>query len=224
MSDNQSQIQLINDEINRELAGEAVSRALLATTFKGLTPIIMRQAIMDGMIRGFTFKDFREKNVYAVPFGSTYSLVTSIDYSRKLGMRSGIVGKTAPVYEMDGNKIISCEVTVKRKIGEYIGDYTAKVYFEEYDSGRNLWKTKPRTMIAKVAEMHALRMACPEMLAQQYIEEEIDLESGKKRLHEVNTEVDKGDLTMGKFKKNETEDQKKTTEDEPDTSSGSVSE
>lgn len=222
MAENQSQIQIINDEINRELAGEAVSRALLATTFKGLTVPTMRQAIMDGMIRGFTFKDFREKNVYAVPFGSTYSLVTSIDYSRKLGMRSGIVGKTAPVYHMNEDGTIeSCEVTVKRKIGEYVGDYTAKVYFSEYDNGRNLWKSKPRTMIAKVAEMHALRMACPEALSQQYIEEEIELEAGQKRLHEVKAEVDKGDLNMGKFK-NENKDQKDTAETTPDASGSDV--
>ena len=54
-----------------------------------------------------------------------------------------------------------------------VGDYTAKVYFTEYSTGRNLRNTKPRTMIAKVAEMHALRSAFPEEMAQQYVEEEM---------------------------------------------------
>ena len=38
---------------------------------------------------------------------------------------------------------------------------------------------KPRTMISKVAEMHALRMACPEELAQSYVEEEVEAEIAK---------------------------------------------
>ena len=163
----------IQDEVKNELSNPEVFKALLETTFKGLKPETMKLAIMDGMIRGFTFKDFRERNVYAIPFGANYSLVTSIDYARKIGMRSGVVFNSEPVFEMDGDKIVSCSVTVKRKVGNDIGEFTAKVYFDEY-AAKNLWVSKPRTMIAKVAEMHALRKACPEELAQSYAEEEID--------------------------------------------------
>ena len=35
----------------------------------------MKKAIMEGMIRGYTFKDFLEKNIYAIPFKDNYSLV-----------------------------------------------------------------------------------------------------------------------------------------------------
>lgn len=175
-------LELINTEINTEIAKPEVQKALLATTFKGLTFLSMRQAMMEGMMRGFKFKDFLEKNVYAIPYGSGYSLITSVDYARKIGMKSGIVGVSAPTYETDGEKIISCSVTVKRKIGEYVGEYTATVYFAEYyKTGYNgkpsLWDTKPRTMIAKVAEMHALRKACPEELSQAYVEEEMQKET-----------------------------------------------
>ena len=37
-------------------------------------------------------------------------------------------------------------------------------------------------MLAKVAEMHALRMACPEELAQSYIEEEQEQEIEKPKI------------------------------------------
>jgi hypothetical protein len=174
---NDSSVALMNAEINRELASADVRRALLATTFKGLNEMVMRQAVLEGVLRGFTFKDFLQKNVYAIPFKEGYSLVTSIDYARKRGARAGIVGKDAPVYVMDGKKIISCSVTVHRKVVNYVGTYTAEVYFEEYTTGRNLWISKPRTMIAKVAEMHALRMACPEELSQVYTEEEMQAEA-----------------------------------------------
>ncbi len=118
-------------------------------------------------------------NKFGIPYSGSYSLVTSIDYARKIGMRSGVVGKSAPTFEMDGNKLISCTVTIKRKVAEHIGDYSATVFFDEYSTSRNLWKTKPRTMIAKVAEMHALRMACPEEMAQMYVEEEHEAETVK---------------------------------------------
>lgn len=173
---NMSQLEIINKEINTELTNESVSKALLATTFKGLTPVIMKQAIMEGMMRGFTFKDFLEKNVYAIPFKGGYSLITSIDYVRKLAMRSGLFGKSEPKFVEDEKGIVSCTITIKRKVGNDIGDYTTTVFFNEYSAKGNLWITKPHTMIAKVAEMQALRSAFPEEMAKNYIEEEMQKE------------------------------------------------
>ena len=183
-------LELINKEINVELSTPETSRALLATTFKGLTAVAMKQAIMEGMIRGYTFKDFLEKNVYAIPYGQGYSLITSVDFARKVGMRSGVVGVSEPTYidDKDGN-IITCTVTIKRRIGDDIGEFTATVYFKEYTTGRNLWTTKPRTMIAKVAEMHALRKACPEELAQAYVEEEMQKETVIAIKQEISDEI-----------------------------------
>lgn len=171
-----STLELINKEINTEIAKADVQKALLATTFKGLSLVSMKQALMEGMMRGFSFQDFLSKNVYAIPFRDGYSLITSVDYARKVGMRSGVVGVSAPTYETNDNQIVSCTITVKRKIDDYVGEYTATVFFSEYSTGKNLWTSKPRTMIAKVAEMHALRKACPEELSKTYSEEEIQSE------------------------------------------------
>lgn len=171
----------IQEEIKSELSKKEVMNALVATTFKGLATPQIYLAIQEGMMRGFTFKDFLEKNVYAIPFRDKYSLVTSVDYARKIGMRSGVCGKSAPVFEEDKDgKIVSCTVTVKKQTGGVVGEFSATAYFSEYNTGRNLWVSKPRTMIAKVAEMHALRMACPEELAQSYAEEEIEKEIKEK--------------------------------------------
>lgn len=171
-----SNLELITKEINGELEKKEIQSALLATTFKGLTLGNMKMAMFEGMTRGFTFKDFLEKNVYAIPFKDKYSLITSIDYARKIGAKSGIVGKNEPKYNENENGLISCTITVKKKTDDYIGDYTATVMFKEYNTGRNLWVSKPYTMIAKVAEMHALRSACPEELSQTYVEEEMQQE------------------------------------------------
>lgn len=198
-----TQLELINKQINRELANQEVHRALLATTFKGLEPMKMKQALMEGMIRGWKFEDFLKKNVYAIPFGTGYSLVGSIDHARKIGAKNGIVGKLAPTYEMDGVKIISCTVTVKKRFADgYIGDFTATVFFSEFDKKKQQWVSQPRNMIAKVAEMHSLRMACPEDLSQFYSEDEID-ETKPNSVREIKNEVDGASLKMGNFKKDD---------------------
>ena len=176
-------ITVIKNEIDLMLQNKETAQALIMTTFKGLTQESMRQAMMEGMIRGFTLKDFLEKKVYAIPFKDGYTLVSSIDQIREKGARAGIVGKEAPVYELGENgSIISCLITVhKRQPDGYVGDFTATVYFAEYyKPGKNgypsLWDTKPRTMIAKVGEAHAYRMACPAELANDYVAEEFERE------------------------------------------------
>lgn len=170
----------IKQELAKQVSDENTLRTLLETTFKGLTADLAKRAMLEAMMRGFQFNDFLQKNIYAIPFKDKktntlgYSLVTSVDFARKIGMRSGVVGKSAPTYEEKDGKIISCTVKVKRKVGDYIGDYTATVFFGEYNTGFQQWASKPHTMIAKVAEMHALRMACPEELSQTYLEEEYE--------------------------------------------------
>lgn len=169
-------ITVINKELDIQLSNKEVSASLISTTFKGLQPTVMRQAMLDGMIRGFTFENFLQKDVYAIPFSSGYSLVTSIDWARKQAMRAGMAGKDAPVFQLanDGNVVISCSVTVYKIVDGVRCPFSSLVFFKEYTTGKNLWVSKPMTMIAKVAEMHALRMAFPEDLAKAYVEEEME--------------------------------------------------
>lgn len=48
-----------------------------------------------------------------------------------------------------------------------------RVSLKEYDKGQSLWKSKPSTMIRKVALVQALREAFPENLAGMYTEDEM---------------------------------------------------
>lgn len=171
----QSVIKKVNDELLMQTRDPAVMRALVATTFKGFKDEnLVKKACLEAMINGYTFQDIIQKKVYAIPFGSGYSLVQSIADVRAVAMRGGCVGKSAPVFTEKDGKIETCSITVKRKIGDTIGDFTALVYFDEYNKKRDNWTTKPRTMISKVAEMHALRMAFPEELSKAYIEDEFN--------------------------------------------------
>lgn len=178
-----NEIAIYKNEIRELTADKQILKNLLEITFKGLKPEVALTAMLEGRMVGYTIQNFLQKDVYAIPFKDSYSLITSIGYARKIGQRSGVVGVSAPIYTEDekGN-ILTCEITVKKYSNGIIGDFTALVYFEEYykppfktKTGyeiKSLWDTKPRTMIAKIAEMHALRKACPEELKQAYIEEE----------------------------------------------------
>lgn len=50
------------------------------------------------------------------------------------------------------------------------------VSFEEYNTGKSLWASKPATMIRKVALVQALREAFPNALSQLYISEEVGVD------------------------------------------------
>lgn len=161
--------------MNTELADPGAMKALIATSFKGFEPEKVKQACLEIMMRGYSFKDILEKKIYAIKYGDGYSLVQSINDVRAIAMRSGQIGKGAPEFTVDekGNPV-TCSVTVKRALNGDIGEYTSLVYFKEYTTGKNQWATKPMTMIAKVAEMHALRSAFPEELSLAYVEEEFE--------------------------------------------------
>ena len=173
MENKKSQIEIYKEEIKELVTNQTILNNLLQITFQGLTKDNALTAMLEGRMTGFTLQNFLQKDVYAVPFGNGYSLVNSIDYCRKIGQKNGVCGTEKPIYTEDENgNILTCEITVKKLVKGVVGDFTALVYFNEYNSGKNQWKSKPRTMIAKVAEMHALRKACPEELAKAYIEEE----------------------------------------------------
>lgn len=204
-----------NKELSAQTSDPSVMRALTATIFKGFKDEkIVKQACLEAMMRGYTFQDIINKKIYAIPFGGGYSLVQSISDVRTIAMKSGQVGKSAPTFEEKDGKIISCTVTVKRKVNEYVGDYTATVYFDEYNKGKDNWANKPRTMIAKVAEMHALRMAFPEELSQAYVEEEFQNEESviSKRLEDTKSKSES--LKMGNLLKANNKQNEETNQEE----------
>jgi phage recombination protein Bet len=183
MSKETSLVERVSQEIAFELKNEKAIKVLIATTFKDFDVEMVKQALFEGMMRGFSFKDFVEKKVYALRFYNNkagkyeYSLVTSIDHIREIAMKNGQCGKGSPVYtfKADG-KVETCEIYVERNSNGVVGKYSALVYFDEFNTSKNLWTSKPKMMIAKVAEAHALRQAFPEELSKYYTEEEMQKE------------------------------------------------
>lgn len=92
--------------------------------------------------------------------GITYS-----DASGHIRQREG-----SAVYPTVGERLVGgwCRVFVKGKKPFY-----DEVALQEYNTGKSLWKSKPATMIRKVALVHCLREAFPDDFAGLYSEEEM---------------------------------------------------
>lgn len=126
---------------------------------------------------------------------TTCTLVVTKDfYSRRAaesplydGKESGIVVLTgdgqvmyrpgSAVFKSIGEKLLGgwCRVHIKgRSVPEY-----AEVSLEEYDQSQALWKTKPATMIQKVAISQALRAAFPDQFNGTYEREEVGYEEAQ---------------------------------------------
>lgn len=81
-------------------------------------------------------------------------------------------GQEDPVFTTDAKgMLISCTVRIYRK--DCAHPFGATCFLTEY-KGPGLWNSKPHVMLAKVAEMAALRKAFPAALAGVYIPEEFD--------------------------------------------------
>lgn len=101
------------------------------------------------------------------------SYVTSIDGYRIIAHRTGLFdGVDEPEYKHNNGQLYSCTVRVYRKGSSHA--FAATVKFTEYDTKFNNWRTMPETMIAKVAEAHALRKAFPQDLSGIYTTDEMD--------------------------------------------------
>jgi phage recombination protein Bet len=124
------------------------------------------------------------KQIGVMKFGSDWVVFTPIDGYRATAEQTGqYAGQDAPVFTWptpaeftSAKKRIpdSATVTVYKLINGQRYPFTATVYWEEYNAGRANWLTMPRTMLAKVAESHALRKAFPAVTSGTYAPEELD--------------------------------------------------
>lgn len=129
------------------------------------------------------------KEVYLIKYGnSPATMVVGKEVLLKRAMRSPkYQGSQAGVIVVDGNGklteregtfILDGESLVGGWAKVFISGYSAPIYasvsIKEYSTGQSNWKTKPATMIRKVALAQALREAFPEDTAGLYEASEMD--------------------------------------------------
>lgn len=109
--------------------------------------------------------------VHFVKYGSNPgSIVVGIDGMRAKAIRTGQFAGIQRGVIKDGSKIIAGWCEVRRK--DFPHPIREEVPFDEYNTGKAQWVTKPETMIKKVAEAAALRMAFPDDVGGMYSEDE----------------------------------------------------
>jgi phage recombination protein Bet len=123
---------------------------------------------------------------YLVKFGDDCQIIVSKEAFMKRaeeselldGIQAGIIverdGKEVDVigcFMRPADKLLGGWAKVYRSDRKY--PYEMRVSFKEYDKGQSIWKTKPATMIRKVALVQTLREAFPKKLEGMYVEDEM---------------------------------------------------
>jgi len=143
-----------NDQIN--LIKATVARGCTQTEFE----LLMYLSAQYGL-------DPIRRQIWAVKYGnSPASIFTGRDGFLEIAHRSGqFDGMESGIREESDNLVGWCRVYRK----DMSHAFYVEVYEKEYTTGKNLWQTKPRIMIQKVAESSCLRRAfsvsglyCPE--------------------------------------------------------------
>ena len=126
-----------------------------------------------------------KREIYAVGYGNNFNVITGYEVYLKRAERTGLLDGYETNWEEDANGgIKSCTCTVYRKDRQH--PTKQKVYFSEYNLGTAIWKSKPHTMIEKVAIAQAFRKAFPDELGgMPYTAEEMS----EQNIVDVNAEV-----------------------------------
>lgn len=141
-----------------------------------------------------------EKQIYLIPRAGKWTVQTSIDGYRLIAERSGLyAGSDDPVYEESEDKLPNgkrhpnkATVTVWKVVNGVRCPFTSSAYWDEYNSGQNLWLTHPYVMLAKCAESQALRKAFPADLSGIYTVEEMDQASSPPQSNRATARVNQG--------------------------------
>ena len=127
-------------------------------------------------------------DAYLVAYGGKANIIVSKDafmkraqqHERYKGISAGITLITADGQRMlhrAGSMLLKGEQLVGGWCRVYIDGYAEPMFeevaFSEYTTGKSLWNSKPATMIRKVAIVHALREAFPDIYSGMYTSEEM---------------------------------------------------
>lgn len=129
------------------------------------------------------------KEVYLIKYGSSPAtmvvgkevlLKRAMRSPKYEGMQAGVITVNAKgeLKEREGTFVLDGETLVGGWAKVFVKGYTAPIYasvsMKEYSTGQSNWKSKPATMIRKVAVAQALREAFPEENASLYDASEMD--------------------------------------------------
>lgn len=180
---------MIDDKTMSNVSQKEMAKVIMTCQARKLNPftgdvIVTPRKMRDGTVQCslVTTKDFFTRRASANPLFK--------------GKKAGII-----VLSADGRPVRREGSAVYHELGErlvggwccvYIDGHDTPEYAEvslsEYNQGFALWKTKPATMIRKVAVSQALREAFPDDFGGLYEPEEMGIDTDKKDTPEPTTE------------------------------------
>lgn len=104
---------------------------------------------------GFGLNPFK-REIYAVPFGNNFNIIVGYEVYIKRAERSGMLAGWKCETQKE-NEELKAVLTIYRK--DWQEPFIHEVYMSEYAQNNNMWRTKPRTMIKKVAIAQGFRLA-----------------------------------------------------------------
>ena len=160
------QVELIKRTVAKGATDQELQLFLYTAKHAGLDPLL-------GQVH---FIKRRSKNKSG-QWEETGQTLFGRDAYRIVAHRSGQFDgcEVEPVFT--NSRLVAARATVYRKDMKH--PFRVEVYLTEYtDAERSfLWKSKPITMLCKVAEAQALRMAFPDLLTGSYVAEEFGYDS-----------------------------------------------
>ena len=137
--------------------------------------------------KAFQLNPFK-REIYCVPHVNqdgkrTLSIITGYEtYLKRAEANPNYDGFTTE-FGIDGNNVV-CTCKVYRKDRKM--PVTSNVFMNEYNTGKSLWKTKPKTMLEKVAIATAFRRAFPtDFGGMPYTQDELPEEMTQPQMRDV---------------------------------------
>lgn len=171
---NEAQLKFIRNTVNKDLTDTELLVFLSFCSKLQLNPILGEVVAIvyhkhDPSRRTVNYIIPRDgKRIVATRTGGLESIKKDAIYVREVTEKDEAgneIGKSSHRVEpWESGKLWGATATVKRD-GV---DHTVTVPLSEYNTGQNVWKDKPETMIKKVAESQALSSAYPELLGGVY--------------------------------------------------------
>jgi len=122
--------------------------------------------------KAYGFNPFK-REIYLIPYGNQANIIVGYEVYLKRAERSGKLAGWRVWTEgsLEKGDLKAC-IEIRRK--DWDSPFYHEVYFSEYNQNNTIWKSKPITMIKKVAIAQGFRLCFPEELGgMPYTKEEI---------------------------------------------------
>lgn len=164
MSDDNREVARIEQETTAvaPVSEKTISDYLAAFGLAGTLTKLEQMQFVE-VARAYSLNPFK-KEIYCVPHVGqdgkrTLSIITGYETYLKRAEHTGLLDGWECTLESKGGDTVAV-ATIYRK--DRTRPFKHEVYMSEYNTGRSLWKSKPKTMLKKVAIAQAFRMCFPD--------------------------------------------------------------